>query len=301
MIKFTEKAFSKKIGKVLKNSGKYIKDHPLLPLSTITATVSTANLVTNRNRDKKDREYQEKQLIAMEKLTRSLDNNSKTISNSSSKLAASNSKNSSSNVLRKKIILFSLKEDVINGAMIGAGLGFGLTRSPFKNPSNNKDKGKSIPDWKISLIGAGLGAIVGSLKWASGKISRRTSKRFLSDNITDRLLVSGYSKDKDFTKNPKIADLLKTKVCVVLSKSHSEMKILINTANEQKLNKLLEKIIKQENPSEFSNKRSKSGEKFNELVLTSLPTSEEKDILYIMEIIETFIRNGYPVYIVEVG
>lgn len=299
MIKFTEKAFSKKIRKVLKNTGKYIKNHPLLPLSTVTATVSTANLVTNKNRDKKDREYQEKQLIAMEKLTRSLDNNSKTISSSSSKLAAPNSENNSSSVLRKKIILFSLKEDVINGAMIGAGLGYGLTRSPFKNSSDNK--GKSIPDWKISLIGAGLGAIVGSLRWASGKISRRTSKRFLSDDITDRLLANGYSKDKDFTKNPKIADLLKTKVCIVLSKSHSEMKILINTANEQKLNKLLEKIIKQENPSEFSNKRSKSGEKFNELVLTSLPTSEEKDILYIMEIIETFIHNGYPVYIVEVG
>jgi hypothetical protein len=65
----------------IKRGAKYLKDHPTVPISAATLTVSTANLATNRSRHDKDREYQERQLEAMDKLTRSLNKTEKALDN----------------------------------------------------------------------------------------------------------------------------------------------------------------------------------------------------------------------------
>lgn len=66
-IKFIPKEFSK-----ISKSVEYIKKHPTLPLVAGSFTVGTANLATNVSRHNRDREYQDKQLKAMNNLTKSL-------------------------------------------------------------------------------------------------------------------------------------------------------------------------------------------------------------------------------------
>jgi hypothetical protein len=160
---------------------------------------------------------------------------------------------------------------------------------------------QSRPDFIISLIGAGLGAIVGSLSWVTRKMSHSTSDKFLMNDIVNSLTNLGYREDIDFTKSAKIADLMKTKVCLVFSRTHSEMKILINSINDPSLNRLLEKALKQELPTNFSSSRRKGGDRFNEITITSVSTEKEKDRDYLLRLIELFITSKYPVYIVEVG
>lgn len=70
-IKFQQKDFSK-VGKIAKDVGTYISKHPTLPVAGASLAVATGNLATNVKRHDKDREYQERQLKAMEKLTNSL-------------------------------------------------------------------------------------------------------------------------------------------------------------------------------------------------------------------------------------
>ncbi len=67
------KRFSKaKVAKeTFKKGVDFVEKHPIA-VSSATLAVSTANLVTNRSRHDKDREYQERQLKAMDKLTNQL-------------------------------------------------------------------------------------------------------------------------------------------------------------------------------------------------------------------------------------
>lgn len=58
----------------LKRGLKFIEKHPVA-VSGSTLVVSSANLATNRSRHDKDRDYQEKQLRAMENLTSQLKKN----------------------------------------------------------------------------------------------------------------------------------------------------------------------------------------------------------------------------------
>ena len=70
-IKFQQKDFSK-VGKIAKETGTYISKHPTLPLVGASLAVATGNLTTNVKKRDEGREYQERQLKAMEKLTNSL-------------------------------------------------------------------------------------------------------------------------------------------------------------------------------------------------------------------------------------
>lgn len=70
-IKFQQKDFSK-VGKIAKETSTYISKHPTLPLVGASLAVGTGNLATNVKRRDEGREYQERQLRAMEKLTNSL-------------------------------------------------------------------------------------------------------------------------------------------------------------------------------------------------------------------------------------
>lgn len=63
-----------KLKRSLKRGIKFVEDHPV-SVSGATFAASTANLITNRSRHDKDRDYQEKQLKAMENLTSQLKKN----------------------------------------------------------------------------------------------------------------------------------------------------------------------------------------------------------------------------------
>ena len=74
MIKFKEKSFSKSKKIVLKKIGDYIKDHPLIPISSVTATVSTANFINNKKKNKKEDEYRKQQLDMMSSVVDKISN-----------------------------------------------------------------------------------------------------------------------------------------------------------------------------------------------------------------------------------
>ena len=74
-IKFRLKNFSKS-GEVVK----FIKT-PAGIISTTALGVSTANLATNASRHRSDRAYQDKQIKAMDKLTRSVNGLDNTVKN----------------------------------------------------------------------------------------------------------------------------------------------------------------------------------------------------------------------------
>ena len=63
-----------KLKRGLKQGIKFVEEHPVA-VSGATLTASTANLITNRSRHNRDRDYQEKQLKAMENLTSQLKKN----------------------------------------------------------------------------------------------------------------------------------------------------------------------------------------------------------------------------------
>lgn len=77
MIIFRAKSFSKLSS--VKKGVEYIGKYPTIPVSLATLGISTSNLVTNKQRNKASEKYQEKQLKAMDNLTKALVNVDKTM------------------------------------------------------------------------------------------------------------------------------------------------------------------------------------------------------------------------------
>jgi hypothetical protein len=78
LIKFRQKQFGGKS----KEAIKFVKT-PAGIISVTALGVSSANLATNMSRHKHDQSYQEKQIEAMNKLTRSINGLDKTVKNES--------------------------------------------------------------------------------------------------------------------------------------------------------------------------------------------------------------------------
>lgn len=77
MIKFKQKDFSKKLSSAVK----YVKDHPILPLSAASLGVGIANYRTNTKRQKEGVEQHKAQLVALKSLNESVNKNSEALSN----------------------------------------------------------------------------------------------------------------------------------------------------------------------------------------------------------------------------
>ena len=71
MKKFKQKSFGK-IEEVYQGAKKLVTKSPVLPVSTLSLGVSTANYAQNRKKQKQDVTYQREQLEAMKHLTNSL-------------------------------------------------------------------------------------------------------------------------------------------------------------------------------------------------------------------------------------
>lgn len=150
-----------------------------------------------------------------------------------------------------------------------------------------------------TLIGAGLGALAGKIMDISDSNNRKTTvDARLMKNVVENLKKTNYKEDQDFTRNPKIATFLKTKVCLVISRTGDSLKLLINTVKDSKLSTISNRIIK--NLPSMTTVTEKTGDRFNELNLTTM-TTNNGDAVWIASIAEKFIKEGYPVYLVEVG
>ena len=146
------------------------------------------------------------------------------------------------------------------------------------------------------LVGAALGFLVGATKSIGLSHNREnTIDARLLDNVERKLRK--FKLDKDYTRDPKIANELRTKVCLVVSKYSDDLRVLINTANDPELKKVSYKIAS--SIPKGSIKTTTESNKFNEITLSTL--SSGKDASVIAEITKSFIQSGYPVYLVEVG
>ena len=192
---------------------------------------------------------------------------------------------------------FSFLGKVTNGAVIGAGIGG--TVAKFRNKLKIP---KKFGELEImaggALVGAALGAAAGLFVEGEKLISRRNVDKRLLEKVVEDLKKTGFKESTDFTRDPKKANEMKTKVCLVVSKHSGDLRVLINTANDSKLAQLTNRVTK--NIPNVSAVTKKASDKFNELTITTISDSSA-DVGLVAGLAESFIRSKYPVYLIEVG
>lgn len=198
---------------------------------------------------------------------------------------------------RQKAYSDNVVSGALDGAKYGAGVGTVLA-GILKTTKSDKKVSPFLVVGGSALVGAALGALAGKMKDNDIKKSRVNVGVRLFESVISNLEKIGFREGYDFTQDPKMANILKTKVCIVVSRSSSGLKLLVNMADDQKLKEIADRIKNSLGRTVMSTERVNN--KFNELSITTL-SSNGNDATFVTRIIESFIRGGYPVYIVEVG
>lgn len=324
MKRFRQKDFAA----IVEGAKKLVKKSPVLPVSVASLGVASTNLALNSKRKEQDKSYQERQLQAMEHLTESLNKVDKSLEKIPTPKKKKKeeedkkekgfwlgrrrlfSNNNKMIVFKKKD--FSILSDTVRGASIGASLGtFGSVFAPkkVKFKLGKKELGEKYNDLKShekklaivgagTIIGAALGALVGLVKESDKLISRTNVDKRLMKTVIENLKKQHFKEGQDFTRDPKIADQLKTKVCIVITKYSGDLRILINTISDKKLDNLTEQTIKNLQNTSVVNK--KASNNYNEITISTI-SDGSADAGLVTGICEKFIHSGYPVYLVEVG
>lgn len=321
----------------LKRAKNSIKDfyhkNPGSIITTGTFVASTSNLAMNASRKSQDKAYQEDQLKAMKDLTGALnkvDNNLKTVAiekpsekkevKSSFKFRRFFSKiEDYNNMINFRKKNFSILGDTIHGASIGGSLGViasglggkdakGIKLPNFRGISEDKINSFNNSSSLIKrtsvigagiLLGASLGALVGLIKKGDELISQKSTvdKRLMDRVITD-LKKAGFKEGINFTRDPHEADRLKTPISIAITRNSGELKLLVNTVIDDKLKSITKELIKNLPNTSVVSQEAKN--RYNEISITSI-SDGSADIGLIAGIAERFIRNKYPIYLVEVG
>lgn len=203
------------------------------------------------------------------------------------------------------------------GATVGSIAGGGLTPKsiptflPGSKKYNDlrKDKDVSFNDGKIKqqltilgasvLVGAALGALVGIAKDADQAISRRTADKRLMGEVIKDLNKKAWKEGTHFTRDPKAANEMRTKVCLVITRDGANLKVLINTADDQRLKTAADKVVKGlSGPTQV--RTSSASNRYNEITISTI-SNTPSNIKTVSELASGFIKAGYPVYLVEVG
>lgn len=189
--------------------------------------------------------------------------------------------------------------DTIKGASIGAGLGtlvlpFLPKEAASKDNFINNSKSVGIS----TLVGAALGAVIGLIRDGEQLIKRSRVDNRLMSFVVDGLKGQGFKEGSDFTRDPKKATQLKTKVCIVITKVSGEFSLLVNTISDNKLKNITSELIK--NLPNTSTYTENISDKFNDITISSISDSSVTAGL-VIGICERFIRSRFPVYLVEVG
>lgn len=289
----------------------------------------------DKRRNAEDIKYRDKQLEHLEELTRSINKLDKSIENmpKAEKQEEKKPKKSSGFKLFKFLQKNNsyTKDYALNGAALGGTIAMGAL--PFlpdkvgkRTDTKSKDKeGKDIttstyePTTKFgkkynsmnsivkrslitlggTAIGAVLGAIAGGIMdYANSINQKKTLNNRLFKDVIRNLVNTGYVEGRDFTRDPKMSNLMKTKVCLVVSKSSDELRLLINMVNDKDLAKIAKKITT--NLPAMSTVNERVTDRYNDINITAL-TSNGGNATWVTSIAERFIKEGYPVYLVEVG
>ena len=303
-----------------------------LALSGAGLGVSMLNLHTNRKNREEGREDRREQTKAIKRLNETLTQvDKKLIEHPEARIPYSPQQSQPTTFKQKLSYLFKQKNNsytakhALQGAVIGGAIGGGLLKnlsydgrkktlpwtknSQYQRKTDPAGKNRHIDQPQVVknraitmgasiLLGAALGGIYGLIKDASNAINRRQVDERLSDRIIRNLNNLGFDEGIDFTRDPKTADLLKTKICVIISRTNGDLKIVINYVNDSKFKEEAQKIIKNLPPSAVA--LEKMGDRFNDITITTVSDKTQVPAL-VSVILEQFIRRGYPVYIVEVG
>lgn len=284
---------------------RYISKHPTLPISATALGVSLANLSTNAERRKDAEEQNKKQVKAMNKLADSLSKVSASFDEADKRGAVIvKEKEKEQQPTKRKFRIgyySSFVDDVWSGTMKGLGVG-GLINGIALGAAAIDKKG-----WTVNqafkavgysvLVGAALGLVLGVTKKIAETSSRNKTNQRVINTVTKLLKNKGFEENKDFTTDPKTADLEKTKVTVLVNRGNGDLKLALNVISDEKLEKVCNKIVS-ELPDK-SKTMTKESNRYNEIMITTL--SSGNDAIVISGIIEKFIRAGYPVYMIEVG
>jgi hypothetical protein len=283
----------------LKDSANYIKKNAI-PLTALE--ISSANYITNRSRRSEANEQNRKQVKAMNNLAESLSKVSASF-DKADKRGAVIVKEKEQPTKRKFRIGFysSFAEDIWGGAMKGLGVG-GLINGVALGAAAIEKKGWTVKQafkavgYSV-LVGASLGLVLGVTKKIAEVSSRNKTNQRIINTVTKLLKDKGFEENKDFTTDPKTADLEKTKVTVLVNRGNGDLKLALNVISDEKLEKVCNKIVS-ELPDK-SKTMTKESNRYNEIMITTL--SSGNDAIIISRIVEKFIRAGYPVYMIEVG
>jgi hypothetical protein len=282
---------------------RYLKKNPTLVTSSAALAIGTANLATNTSRRKEAEEQNKKQVKAMNKLADSLSKVSASFDEADKRGAVIVKEKEQQPTKRKFRIGYysSFVDDVWGGTMKGLGVG-GLINGIALGAAAIEKKG-----WTVNqafkavgysvLVGAALGLVLGVTKKIAETSSRNKTNQRVINTVIKLLKNKGFEENKDFTTDPKTADLEKTKVTVLVNRGNGDLKLALNVISDEKLEKVCNKIVS-ELPDK-SKTMTKESNRYNEIMITTL--SSGNDAIVISGIIEKFIRAGYPVYMIEVG
>lgn len=196
---------------------------------------------------------------------------------------------------REKIFTNQIINDVAKGAANGFAVGGLLI--PKVGKGKYKVAAKLLAT--STLIGAGLGLVYSLSKEFDTWLNRKTTvdDRILGKSV-QALLKKGLKQDKDFTMNPNMADSLKVKVCILVSKYSEDLRLNLNVVNDSKLKSTASKILRNI-PGGLVKTENIANNKYNEITVSTLSSASDPDI--VAEVAREFIAAGYPVYLVEVG
>ena len=147
-----------------------------------------------------------------------------------------------------------------------------------------------------TLLGAFLGLVVGAIRTAAANGKLNPPSRLLN-RILPKLKADGLVEGKDFTMDPKKANEIPTKVCIVISSASGELQTVINTKDDSRLKGVVDKVVKK---SPGRSQVSTQNNRFNEITITT-EKNAAANVNQVVSIIESFVESGYPVYLVEVG
>ena len=278
---------------------KYIKKNAI-PLAALG--ISSANYITNRSRRSEAEEQNKKQVKAMNKLAESLSKVSASFDEADKRgVVIVKEKERPSKKKFRVGYYSSFVDDVWGGTMKGLGVG-GLINGIALGAAAIEKKGWTVKQafkaigYSV-LVGAALGLVLGVTKKIAEASSRNKTNQRVINTVTKLLKNKGFEENKDFTTDPKTADLEKTKVTVLVNRGNGDLKLALNVISDEKLEKVCNKIVS-ELPDK-SKTMTKESNRYNEIMITTL--SSGNDAIVISGIIEKFIRAGYPVYMIEVG
>lgn len=322
---------ARKVGETVKN---FYHKNPTAYLTTATATASTSNLAMNASRKSQDKEYQDKQITAMKDLTNALSGVDKTLKKAEIKPKKveeqpkrynlrrlfSNSNDRRSDMIKFRKKNFSILSSALTGASMGATLGITggapfiskntkisiseKSNPVFRNVSDRFNNSSAFQKRAMligasTLVGAALGAIAGGIKELDRYISHKTTvDKRLMEKIVEDLKKTGFEEGVDFTRDPKTADKIKSPVSIAITRNSGELRLLVNTIADKKLKDLTKQVIKNLPNSSAVTQEEKN--RYNEISITTI-SDGSADVGLISGICEKFIRNKYPVYLVEVG